>query len=98
MLRLRDSRGGDGVTYETSTEIVEAHWRHELAFGVALKMLQEQFDMEQDAACDILFPPMGEGPMDSDVPVPNPPMTGYAHIPWSDRETRMLADMKKEEE
>ncbi len=86
------------MTYKTSTEIVEAHWRHELAFGVALKMLQEQFEMEERAACDMLFPPLGEGPMDSDVPVAIPTMKGYAHIPWSDRETKMLADMKKEEE
>ena len=86
------------MTYETSTEIVEAHWRMELAFGVALEMLQEQFEIEERAACDMLFPPLGEGPMDSDVPIPVPVMAGYEHIPWSDRETRMLADMKKEEE
>ena len=86
------------MTYTTSTEIVEAHWRHELAFGVALEMLQEQFEIEERAACDMLFPPLGEGPMDSDIPVAIPTMKGYAHIPWSDRETKMLADMKKEEE
>ena len=84
------------MTYETSTEIVEAHWRHDLAFGVALKMLQEQFEIEERAACDMLFPPLGEGPMDSDVPIPVPVMAGYEHIPWKGREAKMLADQEDE--
>lgn len=85
------------MTYETADEVKEAHWRFEIAFGVALEILTSQFEMEERPACDLLFPPLGEGPMDSDVPVAVPTMKGYAHIPWSDRETKMLADKKEEE-
>jgi len=86
------------MTYETADEVKEAHWRMEIAFGVALEILKDQFVMKEDAACDLLFPPLGEGPMDSEIPVSVPVMAGYEHIPWTDRETKMLADIKKEEE
>jgi len=82
--------------YATADEVKESHWRMEIAFGVALEILKDQFKMKERVACDLLFPPLGEGPMDSDVPIPVPVMAGYEHIPWKGREAKMLADQEDE--
>ena len=81
-------------SYKNADDVKESHWRMEITFGAALEILQNQFKMEENKACDMLFPPLGEGPMDFDITPDTPIMRGYENMKWKDREQRML----KEEE
>ena len=79
-------------SFKDANEVKEAHWRAEIAFGVAYYILLKQFKMEEGAAHDLLFPPLGEGPMDFDIIPQTPPMRGYEEIPWEDRVSRMIQE------
>ena len=81
-------------SFKDANEVKESHWRAEIAFGVAYDILLKQFEMEEGAAHDLLFPPIGEGPMDFDIEPPVPPMKGYKDVKWEDRVSKMI----KEEE
>ena len=51
--------GGERMSeYEEAGDVVAAHKRFEISFHDALEIMQRDFDVSQEDACYVLFPPM----------------------------------------